>query len=368
MRMLSSAPRRMLTRAAVLFMLCYLYVLGRTMLSADVLNQARRQSQPRRWPWQHKTVRDYVGAYRADLAALVSQQGTALLATVQRQSRRRRWPWQPKTIRDLLEERSAELVALAAEWSAELAEAVAKRTAALRATAERQIRPRRWPWQPKTFRDRVGERNVELATRAAERSAELASLARQRRDALLKELRRQSQPRRWPWQPKTIRDQLSERGKLAMAKQVTTATDRLTRITNSSAQTVSQTASAMGERMQQLLTIAPGVIDSASTTATSALKEASQNVSTALNATAETAAAAVQRPVTAVSDNVQAGRRRVRRGVRLVRTALWAALIGALLGLIFAKTSGAELRRQIRAILNQTAEGIRRQMGATISS
>jgi gas vesicle protein len=358
----------MVTRAAVLLMLWYAYVLGKSILSADMLAEARRQSQPRRWPWQPKTVRDYVDAYRAELAALVSQQGAALLAAVQRQSHRRRWPWQPKTIRDLLEERSADMVALAAEWSAELAETVAKRTAALRATAEHQIRPRRWPWQAKTFRDRVSERNMELATRAAERSAELALLARQRRDALLKQVRRQSQPRRWPWQPKTIRDQFSERGKQAMAKHVASATDRLTDMTNPSAQTVSQTANAMGERMQQLLTTTPSAIDSATTTATSALKEASQNVSTALNATAETAAAAVQRPVTAVSDKVQAGRRRVRRGVRLVRTALWAALIGAVLGLLFAKTSGAELRRQIRAILDQIAEGIRRQMGETLSS
>jgi hypothetical protein len=367
MRMLRSAPRRMVTRAVVLLLFSYAYVIGKSVLNADVLAQARHQSQPRRWPWQPKTVRDYVDAYRADLAALVSQQGAALLTAVQRQSRRRRWPWQPKTIRDLLEERSAELVALAAEWSAELAEAVAKRTAALRATAEHQIRPRRWPWQPKTFRDRVSERNMELATRAAERSVELALLARQRRDALLKEVRRQSQPRRWPWQPKTIRDQLSERGK-QMAKHVTSATDSLTRMTNSSAEIVSQTASAIGEQMQPVLTIAPNVIESAATSATSVLKEASQNVSIALNATAETAAAAVQRPVTAVSDNVQAGRRWVRRGVRLIRTALWAALIGMVVGLLLAKTSGAELRRQIRVIIDQIAEIIRRQTGETISS
>jgi hypothetical protein len=368
MRTLRSARRRMVTRAAMLGMFWYISVLGKSILSADVLAEARRQSQPRRWPWQRKTVRDYVDAYRADLAALVSQQGPALLAAVQRQSRHRRWPWQPKTIRDLLEERSAELVALAAEWSAELAEAVVERTAALRAAAEHQIRPRRWPWQPKTFRDRVSERNVEFATLAAKRSAELAMLARQRRDALLKEMRRQSHPRRWPWQPKTIRDQLSDRGKQAMANHVAPGTERLTHMTSSSAQTVSQTASAIGERMQQLLTSAPSVIDSATTTAASALTEAAQNASTTLNETAETAAAMVQRPVNAVSDNVQAGRRRVRRGMRLVRTALWAVLIGIVLGLLLAKTSGAELRRQIRAILDQSAEVIRGQTGERISS
>ena len=170
MRVLRIAPGRMAVRTAVLLVFWYLYVLGKTMFGAGALAQARRQSRSRRWPWQPKTVRDYVDAYRADLAALVSQQGAALLAAVQQQSRRRRWPWQPKTVRDLLEERSADLVALAAEWSAELAEAVAQRTAELRATAELQIRPRRWPWQPKTLRDRVSDHSVELATRAAERA------------------------------------------------------------------------------------------------------------------------------------------------------------------------------------------------------
>jgi len=358
----------MVARAAVLLVLWYLYVLGRTMLGAGALAKARRQRHPRRWLWQPKTVRDYVDAYRADLAALVSLQGAALLAAVQRQSRRRRWPWQPKTIRDLLDERSADLVALAAEWSAELADAVAKRTDALRTTAQHQIRPRRWPWQPKTLRDRVSDRSVELATRAAQRSAELALLASQRRDALLKEVRRQSQPRRWPWQPKTIRDQLSERGKRVMAEQLSTATDRLTSMTNQPAQTVTHVASAIGEQMQQLLTAAPSVIDSATTTAASALKEAAQNVSTTVSATAETAAATAQRPVTAVRDSVQTGSRRVRRGVRLVRTALWAALIGIVLGLLLAKTSGAELRRQIRAIVDQMAGTVRRQISATPSS
>lgn len=362
---LRRAPRRMVARATVVLVLWYVYILRNSMVGKGVLAEAQRQSQPRRWPWQPKTARDSVDAYRAELASLVSQHGPALFAAVQRQSRRRRWPWQPKTIRDLLDERSADLVAVAAEWSAELAEAVATRTEALRASAEHQIRPRRWPWQPKTLRDRVSDRSVELATRAAERSAELALLARQRRDALLKGVRRQSQPRRWPWQPKTIRDQLSERGKQVMAGQVTPTTDRLTRISNKSAQTISQTASAIGEQMQHLRTVTPNVIDSATTTAASSLKEAAQNVSTKVNATAETAAAAVQRPVTVVSNSVQAGRRRMHRGVRLVRTALWAALIGLVLGLLLAKTSGGELRRQIYAIVDQMAGVIRRQAGDT---
>src|SRR2546421_515965 len=96
----------------------------------------------------------------------------------------------------------------------------------LLAAAREQSRPRRWPWQPKTVRDRVGERSAELAELAAERSAELAALAAARRDVLLQEARRQSQPRHWPWQPKTVRDRLGERGaafKSVAADQLTSA-------------------------------------------------------------------------------------------------------------------------------------------------
>ena len=146
MRAVRSAPKRMVARTMVLLVLRYAYALGSSLLGEGVLAEARRQRRPRRWPWQPKTVRDYVDAYRADLAALVGQQGATLLTAVQQQARRRRWPWQPKTIRDLLDERSADLAAVAAEWSAELAAAVAARTDTLRANAEHQFRPRRWPW------------------------------------------------------------------------------------------------------------------------------------------------------------------------------------------------------------------------------
>ncbi len=91
---------------------------------------------------------------------------------------------------------------------------------------------------------------------------------------------------------------------------------------------------------------------SAAATAPSALKETGENVRAAVNTKAQTAAAAVQRPITAVGDTVQAGRRRVRRGVRLVRVALWAGSIGVVIGLLLAKTSGAELRRQLRALVS----------------
>src|SRR5437868_12038259 len=109
-----------------------------------------------------------------------------LLAAAREQSRPRRWPWQPKTVRDRVGERSAELAALGALQGAALLRAV-----------RQQSRPRRWPWQPKTVRDLVNERSAVLAELAAERSAELAEIVAQRKDALVEAARQQSQPRRW---------------------------------------------------------------------------------------------------------------------------------------------------------------------------
>jgi hypothetical protein len=357
-----NTPGRIVARVAALLALWYVQVLQSGTMVDQALAAARRQARPRRWPWQPKTMRDYVDAYRVELAALARQQGATLLDAVQRQSQRRRWPWQPKTIRDLIDERSAELTELAAEWSAELAAAVAARKDALVTTAQQQVRPRRWPWQPKTLRDRVSERSVQLATVAAERSEELAALARARRDALLKQARRQRSSRRWPWQPKTARDRLkeqSERGKRALVGQVNSAAERLMELAEQSSQTVRQTASATSDQVQQLASAVPRTIESATSAAAGSLHDAAQRVSTTVSTTADTAAAAAQRPVSAVSDSVHAGRRTVRRGVRLFRTALWATLIGVVIGLLFATTSGEELRRQLRRISDQLIRGVR---------
>jgi gas vesicle protein len=349
---------RIVARAAAPLALWYVHVLQSGTIVDEALAAARRQARPRRRPWQPKTMRDYVDAYRVELAALARQQGATLLEAVQRQSQPRRWPWQPKTIRDLIDERSAELTVLAAERSAELAAAVAARKDALVTATQQQVRPRRWPWQPKTLRDRVSERSVQLATVAAERSEELAALARARRDALLKQARRQGSSRRWPWQPKTARDRLkeqSERSKRALVGQVNSAAERLKELAEQSSQTVRQTASATSGQVQQLASAVPRTLESATSAAAGSLHDAAQRVST----TADAAAAAAQRPVSAVSDSVQAGRRTVRRGVRLFRTALWATLIGVVIGLLFATTSGEELRRQLRRISDQLIRGVR---------
>jgi gas vesicle protein len=371
---------RFMARAAALLALSYLYRLQGVGMVDGVVAAARQQSRPRRWPWQPRTVRDYLDAYRAELAALATLQGAALLQAVQRQSRPRRWPWQKKTIRDLIDARSAEVVAAAAEWSADLAAEVAKRKDMLVAAAQ-QSQPRRWPWQKKTIRDRVSERSVELATIAAERGAQLAALAAERRDALVAAARRQSQPRRWPWQTKTARDHLDEQGTRAarrvgrtreqvqqqaaaavpvVQQAVSTASERLSSLAEQSREAVQQMASATNSRAQELITAVPDAL-SAARAAADTLSETAQHASSTLSTTAASAASAVQRPVTALSSTVQAGQRTVRWGVRLLRAALWAALIGFALGLVFAPTSGAELRRRLRAIVDQVVRMLQSQ-------
>jgi hypothetical protein len=188
----------------------------------ELVQVAKRQARPRRWPWQPKTLRDHIQDWSADMSELAAAQGEVLLRYVREQSRPRRWPWQPKTLRDHINGRSAELAALAAERSAELADLVARRSAELASPlneraqkllkeAQRQARPRRWLWQKKTLRDKLNKQSAKLAAQATKRSAELAAMALARRDQLLKEAQRQAQPRRWPWQQKTARDKLNDR-------------------------------------------------------------------------------------------------------------------------------------------------------------
>lgn len=211
-----------LQMAGMLWMFGRLLLLNNGGVLEELLDSARKQSRPRRWPWQAKTIRDRLDARGEEIADYAKLQGDALLKIVQQQSRPRRWPWQEKTIRDQLDERSEEFAERAAAQSAALAALAAARRDELLDVVRKQSQPRRWPWQQKTARDRLDERSAQLASVAAERSAALAALAAARRDALLKEARRQTQPSRWPWQEKTAYDHVqtqSERAKeLASAK------------------------------------------------------------------------------------------------------------------------------------------------------
>jgi gas vesicle protein len=198
------------------------------------------------------------------------------------------------------------------------------------------------------MRDQLGERGKQLVAEQLNGATDrLASIAKQQAQTA-----------------NQAASAMGERGKQLVAEQLSGATDRLSGIAKQPAQTVGQAAGAIGERVEQLRTAVPAAVDAATTTASTSLKDAAKNVGATVNTTAETAAAAVQRPITAVSDSVQAGGRQVRRGVRLVRTALWAGLIGIVVGLLLARTSGEELRRQLGEIVDQFAGPVRRQSGA----
>jgi gas vesicle protein len=182
----------------------------------------RRQSRPRRWPWQPKTIRDLVNDRSADLLELAAERSAELAdllaerrddmaAALRRQAQPRRWPWQPKTARDRVDRRVSELTERAAERSAELAALAATRRDNVIHALERQSRPRRWPWQPKTARDYVDARVAVVADQASAQRDLLAMQAARRRDALVAEFEHQSRPRRWPWQGKTVRDRAEER-------------------------------------------------------------------------------------------------------------------------------------------------------------
>jgi len=139
--------------------------------------------------------------------------GDALAREIARQSRPRRFPWQAKTVRDLIDERRGELAETAASRSLELAQAALEYRDQLAALAGRQSRHRRFPWQAKTARDRLDEQSAQIMQLAAEQSSILAREAVARRDELLTELERQLHPRRFPWQTKTARDQMEAQNK-----------------------------------------------------------------------------------------------------------------------------------------------------------
>ncbi len=298
---------------------------------------------------------------RSRLAALAALDGIALIKEIERQSRPRRWPWQPKTVRDLINERRTELVELAAEQSAALAAAAMSYKNRLLGEPEPEPKARRM---------------LRLVGRATERSAALASLASARRAKLLAEAKRQSQPRRWPWQQKTLRDRFDERRSLIKD----TASSQVEQVTAQAVQTAERTkvalagvvptvqttasvaatrakdsASVASERVQQAIAAVPHTVDAKASAAKSALTGTAGSVSKRVGEKTDAATASVraaaQVPVVAAKSGVAAGRRRVRRGVRLLRAVMWAAALGVAVGLLLAPRSGKELRQQLRSIL-----------------
>ena len=186
-----------------------------------LVREVRHQSQPRRWPWQPKTLRDMVNERQSHLSDLVAERSAemaGLLAdrrdhvkkTVRHQSHPRRFPWQQKTARDYLDARIEKMTELAAERSAELAALAATRRDNILGRIEAESHPRRFPWQQKTTRDRLDERVGSLASQAANRRDHLVEEAAARRDELLSQFEHEARGRRFPWQQKTARDRLDE--------------------------------------------------------------------------------------------------------------------------------------------------------------
>lgn len=274
--------------------------------------------------------------------ALAQLRGSALLKAIRQQSQPRRFPWQPKTLRDLIDDQSAELVAMAEERSKALADALSHEHDRLERLAK-QSRPRRFPWQAKTIHDHASEQAARIAAMAAEQGKALAELAAQRRAAGTAVLQRELHARRFPWQPKTLRDRYDTGQETA--RNTAHTIKKATGTALAQAQTVAEQANAYVKELSG----ASASLGATATTASDKIKEAAGTLSTRVSETSDAVGAALRMPGDAINTNVAAGKRRVRRGVRLVRTAFWSFLLGVGAGILVAPRSGAEIRRKIQS-------------------
>lgn len=345
-------------------------------------------------------------AKNSQWAAPISQRAVALAEEIRRQSQPRRWPWQEKTVRDLLNERRADLAEVALSRSAQLAAAATEQRDSLLAEARRQSQPRRWPWQQQTAYDKFAVQRERLASAALDRATALTDAATIRRDQLLAEARRQSQPRSWPWQEKTLRDKLEDQRRTLAAQtkpsrwpwQEETLRDRfdqrrgelrdqfdqrrgeLRGTIADTLPTIQESAAAAAERVRLgALSTADLVQNQLSqapqrwSDATDVLREnadlAAQRVRERAELAATTAKSAALAPVEAVrsgvetsqqalSDTVEAGKRSAKRGVRVGRVFLWALLIGGIIGVLLAPRAGEETRRNLMALWNKIMETV----------
>ena len=299
-----------------------------------------------------------------ELAAVTSQHAASLMGEIKRQSQPRRWPWQDKTVRDLIDAGRADLAEIAVDRSARLTNAALTQRDALRETIQRQSQPRRRPWHSKTAYDRVAEQRAALVEAAAARSAELTEAVTAQRDRLLAETRRQASPRRWPWQEPTLRDKLeghSDTLRGTVTDGLATASTTGSRLTEQARSSIADTT----DRVQTALTAAPGRIELAAQQAADSLSDTRQQVAKRFSETTDAATSSVKAaamvPVDAVRGGVEAGqhavsetvaasKRGVRRGVRLLRVMMWALLFGAAIGILLAPRPGEETRRKMQEL------------------
>jgi gas vesicle protein len=315
----------------------------------------------------------------AQLPTIAQLQGERLAHAVRQQSRPRRWPWQPKTLYDLAHERSAEVAGLAAERAAALAAAAAQERDRIAGLVREQSRPRRRPWQPKTARDLVDERSARIAANAAALSAQLAELTARRRDSLLDQVRKQSRPRRWPWQPKTARDRLNERGAAlrAAAGEVTgqvagtlgtaretlgAARETLRSTAVGVPHTIGATAGAAAHTLHEAADVARQRVSETRDTAAHTLHEAAEaarhRVSDTTGAVSGAISSRVDATTGAINESIAAGQRRVRRGVRLARWSFWSFVAGVATGVLVAPRSGEETRRELQAAAQHVGDAL----------
>lgn len=316
------------------------------------------------------------------LTAAATQRATTLIDEIKRQSQPRRWPWQEKTVRDLINEGRSELVDRALERSNKLTSAAAEQRDELLSTFQRQSQPRRWFWQEKTAYDKFGEQRARIADSAIERATALAELANERRQYLVEEARRQSQPRRffweaptlrdkieskpvglrtqlqpsrWPWQEPTLRDKLEDRREELRAA----LADTLPAVQGSAEEALAR-ASLTARRTGQAIAATPQRIGSLASSTAGTLVDSGQGLATRVGDTAESAASSIKAaamvPVDAVSGTVAASRRGVRRSMRLFRTLIWGILIGAAIGIVLAPRAGQETRRNLQDLWERVME------------
>jgi gas vesicle protein len=209
------------------------------------------------------------------------------------------------------------------------------------------------------LRDRAEERLAALVDDATARSEDMRSqaddlLARadERGKQLRSDFERESRPRRWPWQPKTLRDRADER-----------LGDIESYIRDARA-----SSGDAGAALQGALKAAPAAIGAAAASAVDGVRESADStapgirdgvgdVGKRIGDTTDSAAASVRSaahvPVDALNRKVESGKRTVRWTVRVGKFTFWALLIGAAIGILYSPRSGREMRQEIRFNINR---------------
>lgn len=285
----------------------------------------------------------------------VAQRAATLMNEIKRESQPRHFFWQEKTVRDLLNEGGSDLIESALERTNKLASAAAIQRDELLSAIQRESKPRRFFWQEKTTYDKLGEQSTRIADSTVERAAMLTALANERRQQLVEEARRQAKPRRFFWQEPTLRDKLGHQHdglRATFAGALPAA--------QGSAEEVLARASLTARRTGETIAATPQRLGSFASSTAGTLIDSGQGLATRVGDTAESAASSIKAaamvPVDAVNDTVAASKRGVRRSVQLFRALVWGVLIGAAIGIVLAPRAGRETRRNLQDLWGRVME------------